>query len=115
MALGLVTAIAREWARRPAGGVVVVLLLAAMQIGAAWAQNSDDAYSATVKVDATADGAAAAREAARVDGQRRALAAVIERLSGSSETGKPPKLDDNTITDMVASFEVANERMSAVR
>jgi hypothetical protein len=115
MALGLVTAIAREWARCPAGGIVVVLILAAMQIGVAWAQNSDDAYSATVKVDATADGAVAAREAARVDGQRRALAAVIERLSGSSETGKPPKLDDKTITDMVASFEVANERMSAVR
>ncbi len=52
---------------------------------------------------------------ARIDGQRRALAAVIERLSGASETAKPPKLDDKAITDMVASFEVANEHMSAVR
>ena len=68
-----------------------------------------------MKVDATADSAAAAREAARIDGQRRALAAVIERLSGASETAKPPKLDDKAITDMVASFEVANEHMSAVR
>ncbi len=115
MALGLVTAIARERVRWPLAGAAVLLLAAAMQIGAALAQSSDEAYSATVKVDATADNAAAAREAARVDGQRRALSAVIERLSGSSETGKPPKLDDKTITDMVDSFEVANERMSAVR
>ena len=79
------------------------------------AQEADEAYSATVKVDATADSAAAAREVARIDGQRRALAAVIERLSGASEAAKPPKLDDKAITDMVDSFEVANERMSAVR
>ncbi|HWX05347.1 MAG TPA: DUF2066 domain-containing protein, partial [Bradyrhizobium sp.] len=87
----------------------------AMRAGPAPAQEADEAYSATVKVDATADSAAAARETARIDGQRRALAAVIERLSGASEPAKPPKLDDKAITDMVASFEVANERMSAVR
>ena len=40
---------------------------------------------------------------------------MVERLSGSSENTKPAKLDDKTITDMVESFEVANERMSAVR
>jgi Uncharacterized protein conserved in bacteria (DUF2066) len=115
MALGLVTANAREWARRPVAGTAVLLLVAAMQVGAALAQSSDEAYSATVKVDATGDSAAAAREAARVDGQRRALAGVIEHLSGSPDAGKMPKLDDKTITGMVDSFEVANERMSAVR
>src|SRR5205807_4410084 len=52
---------------------------------------------------------------ARFDGQRLALASVLERLSGASEPAKPPKLDDKAITDMVASFEVANEHMSAVR
>jgi hypothetical protein len=86
-----------------------------LRAGPAPAQDADEAYSATVKVDATADSAAAAREVARIDGQRRALTAVIDRLSGSSENSKPPKLDDKTITDMVVSFEVANERMSAVR
>src|SRR5580700_8608456 len=86
-----------------------------MRAGPAPAQEADEAYSATVKVDATAESAAAAREVARIDGQRRALAAVIERLSGASEPAAPPKLDDKTITDMVASFEVANEHMSAVR
>jgi hypothetical protein len=94
---------------------LLLLGAVAMRAGPAPAQEADEAYSATVKVDATADSAAAARETARIDGQRRALAAVIERLSGASEPAKPPKLDDKAITDMVASFEVANERMSAVR
>ena len=104
MALRLMTACA-----------LLLLGAVAMRAGPAPAQEADEAYSATVKVDATADSAAAARETARIDGQRRALAAVIERLSGASEPAKPPKLDDKAITDMVASFEVANEHMSAVR
>jgi hypothetical protein len=111
MGLRLVIAIARVRPHRP---VAYALLLFLAWTTPAPAEDSDETFSATVKVDATADSAAAAREAARIDGQRRALAAVIERLSGSSET-KPAKLDDKAITDMVASFEVANERMSAVR
>jgi hypothetical protein len=115
MAPRLVTAIAGTGSvRRRAYGLLLLLALV-MQAGPAWAEDSDEAYSATVKVDATADSAAAARDLARIDGQRRALAAVIEHLSGSPETTKQPKLDDKAITDMVASFEVANERMSAVR
>lgn len=73
-----------------------------------------DPFSATVRVDARADTAAKARETARIDGQRRALTAIAERLSGGAPV-KLPRLDDRTITDLVASFEVANERMSAVR
>ena len=94
---------------------LLLLGAVAMRAGPAPAQEAEEAYSATVKVDATADSAAAAREIARIDGQRRALAAVIDRLSGGSDNTKPPKLDDKVITDMVASFEVANEHMSAVR
>jgi hypothetical protein len=93
------------------GGLFLVLCLM-MPIALAEDQSGD--FSATVRVDATADSAAAARELARVDGQRRALVLVIDRLSGSSGSVKLPKLDDKTITDMVESFEVANERMSAV-
>jgi hypothetical protein len=74
-----------------------------------------DPLSATVAVDATADTVARAREMARIDGQRRALAAVAERLAGGAATAKLPKLDDKAITDLVLSFEVAHERMSAVR
>ena len=82
MSLRLVTAIAGERARRPFA-FTLLLLLAVMRIVPAPAQDSDDAYSATVKVDATADSAAAARDLARIDGQRRALAAVVGGLSNS--------------------------------
>jgi Uncharacterized protein conserved in bacteria (DUF2066) len=115
MALRLVTAGTRTRLPRRCVYGFLLLLSLAMQTGPALAQDSDETYSATVKVDATADSTAAARELARTDGQRRALAVVIERLSGSSEPAKLPKLDDKAITDMVDSFEVANERMSAVR
>lgn len=114
MALRLVTATAEERTYRFVASVLMLLVAAVMPVRPSPAQDSDEAYSATVKVDATADSAAAARDLARVDGQRRALAAVIGRLSGASEPAKLPKLDDKAITDMVGSFEVANERMSAV-
>jgi hypothetical protein len=77
--------------------------------------DDNDPYSATVKVDATGDNAAKARELARIDGQRRALTAIADGLAGGNGQAKLPKLDDNAITNLVASFEVANERMSAVR
>ncbi|MFL5267978.1 MAG: DUF2066 domain-containing protein [Stellaceae bacterium] len=114
MAVRLVPAIAEERARWSLAFALLLSLVAMLPASSAQAEAANEAYSATVKVDAIADNAAAAREAARIDGQRRALAAVIEHLSASADA-KPPKLDDKTITDMVDSFEVANERMSAVR
>jgi hypothetical protein len=96
-------------------GSLLLLLAVMMRTGPALAEDQSEGFSATVRVDATADSVAAARELARVDGQRRALVLVIDRLSGSPDSEKLPKLDDQTITDMVESFEVANERMSAVR
>jgi uncharacterized protein DUF2066 len=95
--------------------VALLLLAVATQSGASLAEDQSNSFSATVKVDATADSVAAARELARIDGQRRALGLVADRLSGSSDNAKLAKLDDKAITDMVESFEVANERMSAVR
>jgi hypothetical protein len=100
--------------RRLAGAALLVLLLLVRPHGEAARAQPADPFSTTVKVDARAETAAKAREAARVEGQRRALATVAERLSSGAPV-KPPKFDDRTITDLVASFEVANERMSAVR
>jgi len=94
-------------------GGLLLLLGVVTGSGYGLAEDSSEGFSATVKVDATADSAAAARELARIDGQRRALMMVIDRLSGSPDSAKLSKLDDKTITDMVESFEVANERMSA--
>jgi len=115
MGLPLVSAIAgNRTVLCSVGGLLLVLGVMA-RTGPALAEDQAEGFSATVKVDATADSAAAARDLARIDGQRRALTLVINQLSGSSDSAKLPKLDDKTITDMVESFEVANERMSAVR
>jgi len=114
MATRLMTAISSVRTLRNLGCALLLLGTLTIWVAQTPAQESDAAYSATVKVDATADSVATAREMARVDGQRRALAAVVEHLSGSAEPPVLPKLDDKAITDMVASFEVANERMSPV-
>jgi uncharacterized protein DUF2066 len=106
-------------ARRQRGwwftGAAFFVVLALGVTGVPGRAEESDALSATVAVDATADTVAKARELARTDGQRRALAAIAERLAGSGTPAKPPTLDDKAITDLVLSFEVANERMSAVR
>jgi hypothetical protein len=111
----LVSAIAGNQVIWRVVGFLLLLIGVMLRTGPLLAEEQREGFSATVKVDATADSVAAARELARIDGQRRALALVIDRLSGSSESAKLPKLDDRTVTDMVESFEVANERMSAVR
>ena len=106
--------------RRFAGAILVVVL--GVGLAPAARAQSDDPYSETVKVDATAETVVKARDKARLDGQRRALTAMVERLAAGTATAggpapkvKMPRLDDRAITDMVTSFEVANERMSAVR
>lgn len=116
MILPLVSAIAGgRGGRRVAGAGLLLLLITAAGLGPARADDQPDPYTATVKVDATADSAAAARTLARTDGQRHALDDVVARLSGSTDVSKLPKLDDQKITDMVDSFEVAHEKMSTVR
>ncbi len=106
------TLVGEVWTRAALALLVWVVIAACAP---ARAEDQPDPYSATVKVDATADSAAAARTIARLDGQRRALNDVVQRLSGSTDLSKMPKLDDRAITDLVASFEVANEKMSDVR
>ncbi|HTZ37534.1 MAG TPA: DUF2066 domain-containing protein [Stellaceae bacterium] len=97
-------------------GAALALALFLGLLGAApRAAADDDPFTATVTVDATSDSAAKARDIARMDGARRALNAVVERLAGGAANAKPLKLSDNQVTDLVASFEVANEKMSAVR
>jgi hypothetical protein len=98
--------------------LLVVRVLGVLALGATSLTvraEEPDPLSATVAVDATADTVVKAREMARIDGQRRALSAVAEQLAGGTATAKPPKLDDKAITDLVLSFEVTHERMSAVR
>lgn len=68
-----------------------------------------------VQVDRTAVSAAAAREAALLDGQRAAFRRLLERLVTRSAYGRLPRLSDSQISDLVQNYEVQSERTSAVR
>ena len=97
------------------GAIATAALLLAFATAVPAKAAEDDPYSVTVSVDATGETSGKAREQARSDGERRALATLVERLSRANAGAKLPKLDDSALADLVASFEVANERMSAVR
>ncbi|HVH75548.1 MAG TPA: DUF2066 domain-containing protein [Stellaceae bacterium] len=114
MTLPLLSAIRSARAGRPFGAAVLALGVIA-SAASARAQGAPDPYSATVSVDATARDVAAARHQARLDGERRALTQIIGQLAGAAAAPALPKLGDQAISDMVVSYEVANEHMSAVR
>src|SRR5438309_1161739 len=97
------------------GGIVAAALLLVLLATAPLRAAEDDPYSVTVSVDATGETSGKARDQARNDGERQAFATLAERLSGGAAPAKLPKLDDNALADLLASFEVANERMSGVR
>jgi hypothetical protein len=99
--------------RRPT--LLVLALLTVFVALPRLASAQDDPYSATVTVDATSDNTAKARDMARLDGAHKALDAIVAKLAGGPDKVKPLKLSDNQVTDLVASFEVANEKMTAVR
>jgi hypothetical protein len=70
---------------------------------------------AGVAVDTSAANAVAARAAALADGQRAGLRRLMERLTAPADWSRLPQPDADTVTGLVADFEVANERSSAVR
>ncbi len=74
-----------------------------------------DVFAVSVPVDATAASASAARDAARLDGERRAYAALLDRITLASDHAKLPAASDADLNDLIQGFEVANERRSAVR
>lgn len=83
---------------------------------AARAAGPADVYTVTgVPIDATAANAQQARDQAVAQGQRRAARLLLERLALRSDHPRLPQLDAAMLTNMVAGFQVANERNSAVR
>jgi hypothetical protein len=116
---GRIVAVGKGRSRGIAVAAALILLLLVAFPAAPLRAAEDDPYAVTVPVDATGDTIGKARDQARNDGQRRALATLAERLSGGSAgpavAAKLPKVDDKTVTDLIGSFEVANERMSPTR
>jgi Uncharacterized protein conserved in bacteria (DUF2066) len=68
-----------------------------------------------VAVDATGESAAAAREEARLDGQREAFQRLVARLTVPADRERVPRVDDAQLNNLIQDFAVANERSSAVR
>jgi hypothetical protein len=88
--------------------------LACFDFSAAAADRAD-IFAVSVPLDATAANANAARDAARLDGERRAYAALLDRLTLASDRGRLPAASDAALNDLIQGFEVANERRSTVR
>ncbi|MGQ0676135.1 MAG: DUF2066 domain-containing protein [Rhodospirillales bacterium] len=76
----------------------------------------DDVYTVRgVQVDATAESAAAARAKALIDGQRRALLRVFERVALTEDAARLPRPNDRGVESLVQALEVDRERTSKVR
>jgi hypothetical protein len=100
----------------------IPLMVAAMLVVAAalalprpaWA--ADEVFTVSdVAVDATAATAAAARERAIQDGQRRAFDRLLQRLTPAAERPRLPRLSDIAVADLVRDFEISGEKTSSVR
>ncbi|AWZ00257.1 MAG: DUF2066 domain-containing protein [Rhodobiaceae bacterium] len=90
----------------------LILLIGTMGTPAAAA----DVFTVTgISIDATAETATQARNAAVADGQRRALEVLLKRLALQEDWSLLPTVDTNLAEGMVRSFQVANEKRSATR
>ena len=78
--------------------------------------NPNDVFRAAgLAVDVTAESALAARSQALRNGQRRALAKVLRRLTLRADHAALPQLDDKSISELVATVQVSEEKTSSVR
>jgi hypothetical protein len=83
---------------------------------ASGAARAADIFTVTgISIDATADNATAARDAAVRSGEKRALETLLKRLTLQSDWGLLPQIDEITAESMVRAFQVAGEKRSATR
>src|SRR5690242_19935283 len=69
----------------------------------------------TVRVDATAESAQTARDAAMAQGRPQAWTRIFRRLTPQSQWARQPRLADAQLFRLIRSFEVAGERRSTTR
>jgi hypothetical protein len=108
-------------ALRPILCVPHCLVAAALLAALAWTSPASAAtfppafVVAGVPVDATAQNAVAAREAARAQGAATALRHLLQRLTAPADWDRLPVESAAAALDLVADVEVADEHSSAVR
>lgn len=96
------------------GGAALVAAMIALAAPAD-ALTRAEIFTVSVPVDATAASANAARDAARLEGERKAFAALVDRLTLGKDRGRLGAPSDTTLNQVIIGFEVANERRSTVR
>ena len=75
-----------------------------------------DLYTVTnIRIDATAESAQTARDAAMAQGRPQAWTSVYRRLTPQAMWGRQPRLSDAQLFRLIRSFEVAGERRSTTR
>ena len=92
------------------------LVLWAFGSSAALAAAANELYAVSgVAVDATAESATAARDAALAEDRPVAWQRLYRKLTPQSAWPRQPALDDMALQRMIQSFQVANERRSTTR
>lgn len=77
---------------------------------------SGDLFTVTgIRIDATAESAQTARDAAMAEGRPEAWTRIYRRLTPSAMWGRQPRLSDAQLFRLIRSFEVAGERRSTTR
>lgn len=95
-----------------------VLFAAAMTLAApAWAAPAPDLFTIPgVKVEAAAESAISARDAAMVQGRAAAWTKLFRRLTTAANWRRQPKLDEKVLERLIrGAYEVTNERRSTTR
>ena len=97
--------------------VLTALAFNALLCGQARAASVDSKMfsAANIQIDVTAENAAVAREQAMQEGQKKALMAVMERITPSYVAEQLPELVPDDILNFVQDISVSNEKTSAVR
>jgi hypothetical protein len=75
-----------------------------------------DLFTVTnIRIDATAESAQTARDAAMAQGRPQAWTQIYRRLTPSAMWGRQPRLSDAQLFRLIRSFEVSGERRSTTR
>jgi len=106
----------RRWrALRPKVWACVAVVLAVVAAESAPAQDTEVFEVRGVAVDITAETAAAAREEALAEGEKKALERLFQRMTLSEDRDYLPDLNREDRALLVRDFTVAEEKTSAVR
>ena len=100
----------------PMAWMTAILLALLLVTGVRAAADIPPAFTvADVPVDATADSAVAARTEALAQGEATAFHTLMQRITSAADAEKIATPNADTLTNLVADFQVADEHRSAVR